>query len=39
MYGPDQYLAIVVGVMFVAGILILIYSARRRSRLRMRGLK
>jgi prolipoprotein diacylglyceryltransferase len=39
MYRPDQYLAVVVGLMFVAGILVAIYSARRRARLRMRGLK
>lgn len=37
MHGPDQYLAIVVGLMFVAGIVISIYSNLQRSRLRRRG--
>lgn len=39
MHTPDQYLAVVVGLMFLAGIVATIYSARRRSRLRMRRLK
>ena len=34
MYRPDQYLAVVVGLMFLAGIVRLLYSLRQRSRTR-----
>jgi hypothetical protein len=36
MYGPDQYLAIVVGLMFLFGIALIIQSARQRSVIRQR---
>jgi hypothetical protein len=36
MYRPDQYLAIIVGLMFVFGIAWIIYSARQRSQTRQR---
>lgn len=36
MYRPDQYLAIVVGLMFLFGIALIIYSARQRSQMRQR---
>lgn len=34
MYRPDEYLALVVGMMFLAGIALSIQWVRRRSRLR-----
>ena len=36
MYRPDQYLAIVVGLMFLLGIALIIYLARQRSQMRQR---
>jgi uncharacterized membrane protein HdeD (DUF308 family) len=32
MYGPDQYLATVVGVMFLSGVFLIIQWARQRQR-------
>jgi hypothetical protein len=36
MYRPDQYLAVVVGIMFVVGILLAAFRARQRSRNKQR---
>lgn len=36
MYRPDQYLAVVVGLMFLFGIVLIIRSARQRSTMRRR---
>ena len=36
MHGTDQYVAIVVGVMFVLGIMLMIQSLRQRSAIRQR---
>jgi len=35
-YGTDQYVAIVAGVMFVLGIMLMIQSLRQRSAIRQR---
>jgi hypothetical protein len=37
MQRPDQYLAVAVGLMFLAGIVLSIYSNVQRFRLRRRG--
>jgi hypothetical protein len=36
MYRPDQYLAIIVGFMFLFGIALIVSSARQRSQMRQR---
>jgi hypothetical protein len=36
MYRPDQYLAVIVGLMFLFGIALIVHSARQRSQVRRR---
>jgi hypothetical protein len=34
MYRPDQYLAVIVGLMFLFGIALIVHTARQRSQVR-----